>query len=111
MAGYSFSKSNETSGSDGTSKLVEDTEDESLNSDTKRKGLEDGDPGSEEEEAAPEGEGSMPSTFKIGQSSRSVREQQRPPSPEWSFSSLPVSPSSPIVPIPVVSPVTTQQPL
>ncbi|GJZ55341.1 hypothetical protein Tco_0610534 [Tanacetum coccineum] len=88
--------------------LVEDTEDESLDSDTKREGSEDEGPSSEEEEATPEGqqqavpvmdttvdepfshgyralrrgrlalgEGSMPSTFEIGQSSRSVSEQQR----------------------------------
>ncbi|GJY79473.1 hypothetical protein Tco_0485274 [Tanacetum coccineum] len=95
----------------GTSELVEDTEDESSDSDTKKEGSKDERPGSEDEdedEAAPEGqqqavpivdttvdeplglgygalrrrefvlgEGSMPSTFKIGQSSRSVLEQQR----------------------------------
>ncbi|GKF30730.1 hypothetical protein Tco_0100528 [Tanacetum coccineum] len=91
----------------GTSELVEDTKVESLDSDTKREGhgLEDEGPGSEEEEAAPEGqqyaisvintatdeplrlgyvtlrhhelalgEGSVPSTFEIGQSSRSISE-------------------------------------
>ncbi|GKB06042.1 hypothetical protein Tco_0834275 [Tanacetum coccineum] len=142
----------------GTSERVEDTEDESSDSDTKREGSEDEGPGSEEEkeEAAPEGqqalrcrelalgEGSMPSKFEIGQSSRSVLEKQRieetpaprpsvhatwvdpvddilytdiliyvppihvpvqtPPSPEWSSSSLPVSPSSLAVPTPVASP-------
>nr|GEY12748.1 hypothetical protein [Tanacetum cinerariifolium] len=41
------------------------------------------------------GEGSMPCTFKT------------PPSPEWSSGSLPVSPSSPVVPSPIASPVTT----
>ncbi|GJS65445.1 hypothetical protein Tco_0680009 [Tanacetum coccineum] len=123
----------------GTSELVEDTEDESSDSDTKRDGsedeghgLEDEDPGSEEEEE---------------KSSRSMSEQQRveetptprprvritwvdpidgkiytdipvdlpparvpvqtPPSPDWSFGSLPVSPLSPAVPTPVASPVTT----
>ncbi|GKD67888.1 hypothetical protein Tco_1321978, partial [Tanacetum coccineum] len=171
----------------GTLKLVEDTEDESSNSDTKGEGSEDEGPGSEDEgpgseeekeKAAPEGqqqavpvvdtaadeplglgyrvlrcrelalgEGSMPSKFEIGQSSRSVLEKQRieetpaprpsvhatwvdpvddilytdiliyvppihvpvqtPPSPEWSSSSLPVSPSYPSVPTLVASPKTT----
>ncbi|GKD81261.1 hypothetical protein Tco_1348100 [Tanacetum coccineum] len=93
------------------------------------------------------GEGSVPSTFDIGQSSRYMSEHQRveetptprprvratwvdhvddtfytdilvdvppvrvpvqtPPSPEWSSVSLPVSPSSPVVPTLVASPVTT----
>ncbi|GKD05620.1 hypothetical protein Tco_1180594, partial [Tanacetum coccineum] len=63
-------------------------------------------------------EGSVPSTFDIGQSSKSMSEHQRveetptprprtPPSPEWSSVSLPVSPSSPVVPTLVASPVTT----
>ncbi|GJT38426.1 hypothetical protein Tco_0938291 [Tanacetum coccineum] len=132
----------------GTSKLVEDTEDESSNSNTEKEGSEDEGPGSEEEkeEAAPEGlqqailvvdtatdeplglgyralrrrelalrKGSVPSIFEIGQSSRSVSEQQRveetpaprpptPLSPEWSSDSLPVSPSSLAVPTSVASP-------
>ncbi|GJS42882.1 putative reverse transcriptase domain-containing protein [Tanacetum coccineum] len=64
------------------------------------------------------GEGSMPSTFEVGHISRSVSEQQRveetrapriptPTSPEWSSGSLPVSPSSLIVPSPIASLVTT----
>nr|GEY40439.1 hypothetical protein [Tanacetum cinerariifolium] len=54
------------------------------------------------------GEGSMPSTFEIGQNSSSAPAQQRTPaSPKWSFDSLPVLPSSPIVPNPVASPVTS----
>ncbi|GKC43294.1 hypothetical protein Tco_1061016, partial [Tanacetum coccineum] len=93
----------------GTSELVEDTKDESSDSDTEREGSEDEGPGlEEEEEVAPEGqqqvvsvvdtttdeplglgyralrrrelplgEGSVPSTFEIGQSSRPVSEQQR----------------------------------
>ncbi|GJQ88913.1 hypothetical protein Tco_0000052 [Tanacetum coccineum] len=112
----------------GTSKLVEDTKDESSDLDTKREGLEDEGPGLEdeghgledevhgskdegpgsEEEAVPEGqqqavlvvdiatdeplglgyralirrelalaEGSVPSTFEIGQSSRSMSKHQR----------------------------------
>ncbi|GJU19860.1 hypothetical protein Tco_1153202 [Tanacetum coccineum] len=138
----------------GTSELIDDTEDDSSDSDAKREGskdeghgLKDEGPGlEEEEEDAPEGEGSMPSTFEIGQSSRSVLEQQRVgetpapripmrttwidpqdntvyldieidpracapvqtlASPEWSFDSLSVSPSSPIVPLPIASPATT----
>ncbi|GJX19099.1 hypothetical protein Tco_0221776 [Tanacetum coccineum] len=160
----------------GTSELVEDTEDESLDLDTKREGSEDEGHGSEDEghgsedeglgldkegeEAVPKGqqqavpvvdtaadeplglgyealirhelalgEGSVPSTFEIGQSSRSMSEQQSlystvytyipvdvpparvpvktPPSPEWSSGSLPVSPSSLAVPTLVASLVTT----
>ncbi|GJW85027.1 hypothetical protein Tco_0158172 [Tanacetum coccineum] len=176
----------------GTLELVEDTKDKSLDSGTKREGLEDvshsledDGPGSEdeglgseeEEEATPEGqqqvapaedtvvdeplgigyrvlrrcelalgEGSMPSTFEVGQSSRLVPEHegakrisafrqptlvtwvdpedgkvytdipsyvppvapiQTPPSLKWSSGSLPVSPSPPVVPSPIASPVTT----
>ncbi|GJT32954.1 hypothetical protein Tco_0923373 [Tanacetum coccineum] len=68
----------------GTSKLVEDTKDESSDSDTEREGsedegpgLEDDGPGLEEEEEAADKEGSVPSTFEIEQSSRSMSEQQR----------------------------------
>ncbi|GKB99267.1 hypothetical protein Tco_0985404 [Tanacetum coccineum] len=58
------------------------------------------------------GEGSVPSTFDIGQSSRTPPSIPRtpiqtPPSPEWSSGSLLVSPSSPIVPTLVASSVTT----
>ncbi|GKE17107.1 hypothetical protein Tco_1424684, partial [Tanacetum coccineum] len=91
-------------------------------------------------------EDQVPSTFELGQSSRSVSEQegveritafrqptlvtwvdpkddrvyidvpayappvapvQTPPSPEWSLGSLPVSPSSPVVPSPIASLVAT----
>ncbi|GKE87093.1 hypothetical protein Tco_1564568 [Tanacetum coccineum] len=57
-----------------------------------------------------------PSTFEIGKSSRSVPDQQvadgtpRIPTPaslKWSSGSLPVSPSSLVVPSPIASPVTT----
>ncbi|GKD65411.1 hypothetical protein Tco_1307519, partial [Tanacetum coccineum] len=76
----------------GTSELVEDTEDESSDSGTEREGLEgeghsldDEGPGSEdegpgleeEEEKAAAGECSVPSTFEVGQSSRSVPEHGR----------------------------------
>ncbi|GKA61613.1 hypothetical protein Tco_0761132 [Tanacetum coccineum] len=43
-----------------------------------------------------------PSTYEVGQSSRSTL-----PSPEWSIGSLPVSPLSPVVPSPIASPVAT----
>ncbi|GKE55388.1 hypothetical protein Tco_1494573 [Tanacetum coccineum] len=50
-----------------------------------------------------------PSTYEVGQSSRSMPEQQgayrTPLSPEWSSGSLPISPSSPVVPSPVASSV------
>ncbi|GJS16064.1 hypothetical protein Tco_0410536 [Tanacetum coccineum] len=111
----------------GTSKLVENTMDESSDSNAEREG-------SEDEGHADKplrlgcgalrcheltlGEGSVPSTFEIGQSYRSMSEQQRveetptprprtPPSLEWSSDSLPVSPSSLVVPTPIASPVTT----
>ncbi|GJT96767.1 hypothetical protein Tco_1092285 [Tanacetum coccineum] len=107
----------------GASELVEDIEDESLDSDAEREGsedeghgLEDEGPGLEEvEEAAASREGSMPSTFKIGQISRSVSEQQRveetlspriPVHTTW-IDPEDISPSSPIVPSPLASPATT----
>ncbi|GJX98331.1 hypothetical protein Tco_0355350 [Tanacetum coccineum] len=148
----------------GTSELILDTEtkDESSDSDVEGEGSEDEGPSlddesygledegldSEEGEAAPEGEGSMPSTFEVGQSSRSVPKQegverkstfrqptlftwvdpedgrvytdiltyvppvapvQTPPYPEWSSGSLPVSPSSLVVPSPIASLVTTPE--
>nr|GEX77233.1 hypothetical protein [Tanacetum cinerariifolium] len=77
---------------------------------------EDEDPGMEEEEAAPEGQQQAvleiaPSTYEVGQSSRSVPEQEgaerTPSSPEWLLGSLPVSSSSPVVPSPIASPVAT----
>ncbi|GKE11195.1 hypothetical protein Tco_1414746 [Tanacetum coccineum] len=81
----------------GTSELVEDTRDESSYANTEREGSGDESPSSKdegpgledegpglEEEAAPKGqqqlaleEGSMPSTFNIGQSFRSMSGQQR----------------------------------
>nr|GEX77963.1 hypothetical protein [Tanacetum cinerariifolium] len=103
--------------------------------------------GLEEEEVVPEvDEDHVPSTFKVGQSSRSVPEQegveristfrqpnlvtwvdheddrvytdvlayappaahvQTPPSSKWSLGSLPVSPSSLVVPSPIASSVAT----
>ncbi|GKE24134.1 hypothetical protein Tco_1435646 [Tanacetum coccineum] len=140
-----------------TSELVEDTEEESSNSDDKRDRSEDEVPYSDvgEEEAALEGqqqavptedtavdkplglgygalrhhelvvgEGEMPSTFEptlvtwvdpvdgrvytdIMTYVPPVAPVQTPPSPEWSFGSLLVSPSSPAVPTLVASPVTT----
>nr|GEY53911.1 hypothetical protein [Tanacetum cinerariifolium] len=53
----------------------------------------------------------VPSTFEVGQSSRSLLKRQGAertlPSLEWSLGSLPFSPSSLIVPSPVASPVAT----
>ncbi|GJZ84860.1 reverse transcriptase domain-containing protein [Tanacetum coccineum] len=121
----------------GTSELIEDTKDEKdegpgLEEEAELKGQQHVvpvvDTASEEplslgyealrRRELPLGEGSVPSTFVIGQSSRSMLEQQRlketptpkprtPPSPDWSSGSLPVSPSSPAVPTPLASPVTT----
>ncbi|GKE32185.1 hypothetical protein Tco_1451507 [Tanacetum coccineum] len=124
----------------GTSELVEDTEEESLDSDTKREGsvdeglgsddeghgLEDKGPSSEEEEekAAPEGQQQevlvvdtavdKPLDPEDGRVYTDIPTYvpptapiQTPPSPEWSSGSLPVSPSSPVVPSPIASPVTT----
>ncbi|GJZ64914.1 hypothetical protein Tco_0621610 [Tanacetum coccineum] len=71
-----------------------------------------------------DGRGLVPSTFEVGQSSRSVPEHERaerisafrqptivtwvdPEDGKWSSGSLPVSPSSPAVPSPIASPVTT----
>ncbi|GJS20691.1 hypothetical protein Tco_0449323 [Tanacetum coccineum] len=121
--------------------------DEDHGLDDESQGLKDEGLGLEEEEAVPEvGEDQVPSTFEVGQSSRSVPEQQgaervsafrQPtldtwvdpedgrvytdiptyvplaapvqtlPSPEWSLGSLPVSPSSPVVPSPIALPVAT----
>ncbi|GJZ89864.1 hypothetical protein Tco_0661791, partial [Tanacetum coccineum] len=63
------------------------------------------------------GEGEMPNTFEIPEDGMvytdiltyvpPVAPVQTPPSPEWSSGSLPVSPSSPVVPTPVASLVTT----
>ncbi|GKE40834.1 hypothetical protein Tco_1464239 [Tanacetum coccineum] len=58
-----------------------------------------------------------PSTYEVGQSSRVYTDiptyalpaapVQTPPSPEWSSGSLPISPSSSVVPSPIASPVAT----
>nr|GEX23490.1 hypothetical protein [Tanacetum cinerariifolium] len=69
------------------------------------------------------GEGSVPHTFEVGQSSRFVPKHEgaerifafkqptlvtwTPPSPEWSFGSLTVSPSPLVVPSPIASLMTT----
>nr|GEU53456.1 hypothetical protein [Tanacetum cinerariifolium] len=133
----------------GTSELVKDTKDESLDSDTKRKGLEEEGPSSEdegpglekEEEAAPNVQQQAVLVMDTTVEQQRVEETltprpwvratkvdpvdgtiyidilvnvplvrvpvQTPPSPEWSSSSLPVSPSSPAVPTLVASPETT----
>nr|GEV89911.1 hypothetical protein [Tanacetum cinerariifolium] len=80
----------------GTSELVEDTEDESMDLDIEGEGSEDEGPGSEKEEEA-SFEDVPPVRVPV----------QTPPSPEWSFGSLPVSPSSQAVLTLVTSPVIT----
>ncbi|GJR38558.1 hypothetical protein Tco_1214242 [Tanacetum coccineum] len=145
----------------GDENTDEDGEDESLGADFKRKRSDEEDHGlddegrslegdglslEKEEEVAPEvGEDQVPSTFEVGQSSRSMLENhgakrvfafrqptlttyidpkddrvytdiliylrvapvQTPPSPEWSSGSLPISPSSSVVPSLIASPVAT----
>ncbi|GJU02105.1 hypothetical protein Tco_1112443 [Tanacetum coccineum] len=121
----------------GTSELIEDTKGESSELDFKREGSEDGledeDPGiEEEEEAAPKGQ-SVPEQEGAGSISAfkqptlvtwvdpkdgrvftniptyvpSAAPVQTPPSPEWSPGSLPVSPSSSVVPSPIALLVAT----
>nr|GEV40231.1 NAD(P)-binding domain-containing protein [Tanacetum cinerariifolium] len=120
----------------GTSELIEDTRDdegqglgdESHGLDVKSHGLDDEGQGLEDEgPAASEplglGYGAArrrtfesteeiePSTYEVGQSSRSVPEQEGPDRtplyPEWSVASLPVSPSSLVVPSHIPSLVAT----
>ncbi|GKF70914.1 hypothetical protein Tco_0203971 [Tanacetum coccineum] len=67
----------------GTSKLVEDTDDESSDSDTKGEGSEDEGPGLEEEEATPEGQQqavlvvNTAADEPLGLGSRALRRQQQ----------------------------------
>ncbi|GKE86695.1 hypothetical protein Tco_1560437, partial [Tanacetum coccineum] len=82
----------------GTSELIEDTEGESSKPNSEREGLEDESSDSDEEEATPE-------DIKIDP--RSCAPVQTPTSPEWSSGLLPILPSSPAVPSPIASPVTT----
>ncbi|GKA32590.1 hypothetical protein Tco_0718957, partial [Tanacetum coccineum] len=114
----------------GTSELVEDTEDESLDSSTEREGSEGDGHGSEDEGHGSEDEG--PSSEKEGPGTEEEEEEvapkdledgrvytdiptyvappapvETPPSPERSSGSLPVSPLPLIVPSPIASPVTT----
>ncbi|GJX32780.1 hypothetical protein Tco_0242635 [Tanacetum coccineum] len=121
----------------GTSKLVEDTKDESSDSGTKREGsegeghssedkgpgledashgLKDDGPDTEEEEATPEGQqqallvvdNTTDEPLGLGcEELRRLAPVQTPPSPEWLSGSLPVSLSSPRVPSPIASLVTT----
>nr|GFA08360.1 hypothetical protein [Tanacetum cinerariifolium] len=126
----------------GTSELVENTRDESSNSNTKREGSKDdghssedeGPVSEEEEETAPEGHQSVLEHERVKRIFAfryptlvtwvdpkdgevytdiltyvpPVAPVQTSPSPEWSFGSLLVSPSSPTVLTLVASPVTTQ---
>ncbi|GKB60012.1 hypothetical protein Tco_0916198, partial [Tanacetum coccineum] len=97
-------------------------EDESLDTDDERERSEDEGPGLEGEggglgyeaarrRALESNKDIAPSTYEVGQSSMFVPEhegaERTPPSPEWSFGSLPVSPSSPLVPSHTASPVAT----
>nr|GEY44370.1 hypothetical protein [Tanacetum cinerariifolium] len=121
----------------GTSELVEDTEDESSDSGTeteghssegeghileseglsledegpglegKGHGLEDEGPGIEEEEAAPEDPKDDKVYTDIPTDVPPATHNQTLSSHEWSSSSLPVSPSPPVVSSPIASPVTT----
>nr|GEY39374.1 hypothetical protein [Tanacetum cinerariifolium] len=100
----------------GTSKLVEDTKDESSDYDTDRegsegeiRGLEDEGPGSEEEEAAPEGQQQAVSAkdttvdepLGLGYGALRCHELV------VGEGEMPISPSSPTVPSPIALPVTT----
>ncbi|GJY09737.1 hypothetical protein Tco_0377922, partial [Tanacetum coccineum] len=101
----------------GTSELVEDTEDESLDSVLAEDTAMD-DPlglgyGALKRRELVVGEGEMPNP-KDGRVYTNIPTYvppaapiQTPPSPEWSSGSFPVSPSSPVVPTLVASPVTT----
>ncbi|GJT30593.1 hypothetical protein Tco_0910868 [Tanacetum coccineum] len=61
----------------------------------------------EEGEAAPEDQQQAVSVVDTATSEPLVAPVQTPISPEWSSGSLPVSPSSPVVPSPIASPVAT----
>nr|GEZ72648.1 hypothetical protein [Tanacetum cinerariifolium] len=100
----------------GTSELVEDTKDESSDSNAKREGsddeghgLKDEGPGSEEEEeeAAPEDPKDDRVYTDILTYVPPVAPVQTSPSTKWSYGSLPVSPSSPVVTTLIASPATT----
>nr|GEX43423.1 hypothetical protein [Tanacetum cinerariifolium] len=101
----------------GTFELLKDTKGESLELDFEKEGSKDKsfDSDDEEEEAAPEGQQQAiaPSTFEVGQSFRSVLDQQvadgTPRIPEHTTWIDPkdVSPSFPVVSSPIASPSTT----
>ncbi|GKB16276.1 hypothetical protein Tco_0850199 [Tanacetum coccineum] len=111
----------------GEEHTEEDESDEDHGLGDESQGLEDEGLGLEKEEHLRSIEEITPSTYEVGQSSRSVLEQEgverisayrqptlitwvdpeTPPFPEWSLSSLPVSPSSPVAPSPIDSPVAT----
>ncbi|GJX66377.1 hypothetical protein Tco_0300720 [Tanacetum coccineum] len=93
--------------------------DEDHGFDDESQGVDDEGLGLEEEEAVLEvGEDQVPSTFEVDPKDDRVYTDipayvplaahvQTPPSPEWSLVSLPVSPSSPVVPSPIASLVAT----
>nr|GEV93762.1 retrotransposon protein [Tanacetum cinerariifolium] len=106
----------------GTSELIADTEDDSLDLNTKREGSEDKGPSLEDEGHGSEDNG--PSLEEDEEEEAADLEDDKvyidiptyvppvapvqiPPSPKWSSGSLPVSPSSLVVPTSVASPVTT----
>ncbi|GJX44834.1 hypothetical protein Tco_0261510 [Tanacetum coccineum] len=111
--------------SQGLDEEVHGLGDEDHGLDDESQGLEDKGLGLEEEEVVPEGQQQVVPVVEtdvggwIGQKSRRVSpiipayvplsyKSHTPLSPEWSLGSLPVSPSSPIVPSPIASPVATQ---
>ncbi|GJZ47436.1 hypothetical protein Tco_0601268 [Tanacetum coccineum] len=110
-------------GEEDTEEEEEDESDEDHGLGDKIQGLKDEGLGLEEEERfVPEEpelavkEDPVPNTFKVGQSSRSMPEHegappaapvQTPPSLEWSLGSLLIASSSPVVPLPIASPVAT----
>ncbi|GKA65007.1 hypothetical protein Tco_0764714 [Tanacetum coccineum] len=103
----------------GEEDTEEDEEDESSDVDDERER----ESGAARRRALESTEDIAPSTYKVGQRSRSMPEKEgaerisafrqptlvtwTPPFPEWSLGSLPVSPSSLVVPSPIASPVAT----
>nr|GEV49292.1 retrovirus-related Pol polyprotein from transposon TNT 1-94 [Tanacetum cinerariifolium] len=107
----------------GTSKLVADTEDDSSDLNTKIEGSEDEGPSLEDEGHGSEDKGLSSEDDEEEEAAGNLKDDkvyidiptyvppvapvQTPPSPKWSSGSLPVSPSSLVVPTSVASPVTT----
>nr|GEY57462.1 hypothetical protein [Tanacetum cinerariifolium] len=87
----------------GTSELIEDTEEESSDLSAEREDLEDEGLGSDNEGHGLEEEG--PGSEEEEEATPEAAPVQTLPSPEWTFSFLPVSPSSLVVPSPIALPV------